>query len=258
MSLADRLAQARRDRTPVIEERAAGAAAAAPAPPASRSAPAGTGLADPFADLKRQVHQALLDTLGPKLYDARLTQSEMEQKVRQTLQEVLSTGEMPLTSTDRARIAQEISDDILGYGPIEPYLRDVDVTEIMVNGPDQIFVERAGRIYPVDGRVRRRGAPAPHDRQDRGPGRAAGRRVQPDGRRPAARRQPRQRHHPAARRRRLAADHPQVRRRPADRRGPRRVRHHDPGGLRLPVAPASGAGSTSWSAAAPAPARPRP
>ncbi len=110
------------------------------------------GTVDPFAELKRQVHQSLLDTLGPKLYDARLTQGEMEQKVRQTLQEVLATEEMPLTSADRARIAQEISDDILGYGPIEPYLRDVDVTEIMVNSADQIFVERSGQLFPVDGR----------------------------------------------------------------------------------------------------------
>ncbi len=151
MSLADRLAQARRDRTPVIEDRSeasGGRTTGAGIPVRSRRG----GQADPFADLKRQVHQALLDTLGPKLYDARLTQAEMEQKVRQTLQEVLSTGEMPLTSADRARIAQEISDDILGYGPIEPYLRDVDVTEIMVNGPDQIFVERSGKISPVDGR----------------------------------------------------------------------------------------------------------
>jgi pilus assembly protein CpaF len=150
MSLADRLAQARRDRTPVIEERPSGQrrTTAAGIPIRTRR----HGPADPFADLKRQVHQSLLDTLGPKLYDARLTQTDMEQKVRQTLQEVLAAGEMPLTSADRARIAQEISDDILGYGPIEPYLRDVDITEIMVNGPDQIFVERAGRIHPVEGR----------------------------------------------------------------------------------------------------------
>src|SRR3954447_20882440 len=150
MSLADRLDQVRRDRTPVIEERSSGQqrTTAAGIPIRAR----GRGVADPFADLKRQVHQSLLDTLGPKLYDARLTQTEMEQKVRQTLQEVLSAGEMPLTSTDRARIAQEISDHILRYGPSEPYLRDVDITEIMVNGPDQIFVERAGRIHPVEGR----------------------------------------------------------------------------------------------------------
>ncbi len=150
MSLADRLAQARRDRTPVIEERATAQqrTTASGIPVRARR----HGAVDPFGDLKRQVHQSLLDTLGPKLYDARLTQTEMEQKVRQTLQEVLTAGEGPMTSADRARIAQEISDDILGYGPIEPYLRDVDVTEIMVNGPDQIFVERGGRIHPVEGR----------------------------------------------------------------------------------------------------------
>src|SRR4051794_277822 len=149
MSLADRLAQARRDRTPAVEERRSGQqrTTAAGVPVRRRS-----GGVDPFDELKRQVHQSLLDTLGPKLYDARLTQGEMEQKVRQTLQEVLATEEMPLTSADRARIAQEISDDILGYGPIEPYLRDVDVTEIMVNSADQIFVERSGKLFPVDGR----------------------------------------------------------------------------------------------------------
>ena len=150
MTLADRLAQARRERTPLIEQSSGGATITAAGSPSSRNRR--TGPMDPFGDLKRQVHQSLLDALGPKLYDARLTQAELEQKVRQTLQEVLAAGEMPLTTADRARIAQEIADDILGYGPIEPYLRDVDVTEIMVNGPEQIFVERAGKILPVDGR----------------------------------------------------------------------------------------------------------
>ena len=149
MSLADRLAAARRDRTATVE-----------APPVSAGATAGSSTAakarrsvtiDPFANLKREVHQSLLATLGPELYDARLTQSELEQKVRQTLQEVMAGGEVPLTTADRARISQEIADDILGYGPIEPFLRDPDVTEIMVNGPSQIYVEKAGRISLVEG-----------------------------------------------------------------------------------------------------------
>ena len=83
-----------------------------------------------------------------KLYDARLTQAELEQKVRSTLQEVLAQEETPLTVADRARIAQEIADDILGYGPIEPFLRDPDVTEVMVNGPDSIYIERGGQHLP--------------------------------------------------------------------------------------------------------------
>jgi pilus assembly protein CpaF len=74
----------------------------------------------------------------------------LEQRVRDTLQEVLAKEETPLTSADRSRITGEICDEILGHGPIEPLLRDADVSEIMVNGPDRIYVERFGRIVPVD------------------------------------------------------------------------------------------------------------
>jgi pilus assembly protein CpaF len=106
--------------------------------------------ADPFAAVKRSVHDSLLEALGPRLYDAHLDQHELEQRVTQTLQAVLQQDETPLTSADRVRIAQEVADEILGYGPLEPYLRDPEVSEIMVNGYDQIYVERAGRIYPAE------------------------------------------------------------------------------------------------------------
>jgi pilus assembly protein CpaF len=144
MSFSDRLAEARRARG-VDSSMRAGDGFGALAPTRMRRA------ADPFEGLKRSVHTALLENLGPQLYDARTTQAELEQKVRLALQEVLAQDETPLTVADRARVAQEIADDILGYGPIEPYLRDPDITEVMVNGYDQLYVERAGRIYPVDG-----------------------------------------------------------------------------------------------------------
>ena len=144
MSLADRLAAAKRDRGTIVADTQQESLTGAMPRPRRNS--------DPFADLKREVHQQLLDNLGPKLYDSRLSQSELEQKVRQTLQEVLSQEETPLTVADRAKIAQEIADDILGYGPLEPYLRDADITEVMVNGPDSIFIERAGKIIAVEGR----------------------------------------------------------------------------------------------------------
>jgi pilus assembly protein CpaF len=110
----------------------------------------GTRTRDPFAEVKASVHQALLDSLGPKLYDPHLEQSELEQRVRTTLQGVLEVEEAPLSSQDRARVAQEVADEILGHGPLEPLLRDPNVTEIMVNGPEHVYAERAGRIYPVD------------------------------------------------------------------------------------------------------------
>src|SRR5260370_12447462 len=105
--------------------------------------------ADQFATVKRSVHEALLETLGPKLYDAHIDQRDLEQQVTQTLQSVLQRDETPLTSADRARVAQEVADDILGHGPLEPYLRDPQVSEIMVNGYDQIYVEREGRLHPI-------------------------------------------------------------------------------------------------------------
>ncbi len=105
--------------------------------------------ADPFADVRRNVHDALLETLGPKLYDANLNERELEQRVNETLQTVLDRDQTPMTAADRQRVALEVADEILGYGPLEPYLRDPEVSEIMVNGHDQVYVERIGRLYPV-------------------------------------------------------------------------------------------------------------
>jgi pilus assembly protein CpaF len=145
MTLSDRLAKAKKERFE-------------PPPPAEQRSLEETIAArhsrrkvDPFADLKRTVHQSLLEALGPKLYDVTMTQGELESQVRATLQEVLANQETPLTVADRSRIAQDVADDILGYGPLEPYLRDQDVTEVMVNGPHSLYVERAGKIEPVDG-----------------------------------------------------------------------------------------------------------
>jgi pilus assembly protein CpaF len=104
---------------------------------------------DPFGPLKRSVHEALLEMLGPTLYDTHLDERELEQQVTQALQVALQRDETPMTVADRVRVAQEVSDDILGHGPLEPYLRDPDVSEIMVNGHDQIYVERNGRLHPV-------------------------------------------------------------------------------------------------------------
>src|SRR6478752_2707084 len=107
---------------------------------------------DPFAVVKERVHAALVDSLGPRLYDPHLAESELAAQVRQTLQEVIDSEQTPLSHSDRTRIAQDVSDDILGHGPLEPYLRDAEVSEIMVNGPEDIYIERAGKIYPVDAR----------------------------------------------------------------------------------------------------------
>ena len=145
-SLADRLAAASRDRA----SSAAGPSDALPAKAADRPS-AATRQEDEFRDLKATVHNRLLQQLGPKLYDAELSQSELERMVRSALQDAMQDEDVLLTPADRTRIAQEIADDILGYGPIEPFLRDPDLTEVMVNGPDSIWIERNGKLHKVEG-----------------------------------------------------------------------------------------------------------
>ena len=104
---------------------------------------------DPYGPIKRSVHAALLENLGPSLYDARMDDKELESRVRQTLQTVIEAEDALLSTSDRTRIANEVADEILGYGPLEPFLRDPEITEIMVNGADQIYIERAGKLLAV-------------------------------------------------------------------------------------------------------------
>ena len=147
-SLADRLAAASRDR----------ATPTAPTSDAMATMNERRGGKEPtkaetdYSELKGKVHNTLLQQLGPKLYDAELTQTELEHMVKGALQEAMQAEDILLTTTERTRISQEIADDILGYGPIEPFLRDPDLTEVMVNGPDSIYIERGGRLVKVDGR----------------------------------------------------------------------------------------------------------
>jgi pilus assembly protein CpaF len=105
---------------------------------------------DPLAGIKRKVHQSLLEALGPTLYDAELDEQDLAVKVRQTLQQVIESEQTLISTAERVRITNEVSDEILGHGPLEPFLRNAEVTEIMVNGADQIYVERGGQIYPVN------------------------------------------------------------------------------------------------------------
>jgi pilus assembly protein CpaF len=103
----------------------------------------------PLTDIRRRVQRELQEILGPQLYSER-SMDVLEQRVRDTLQDVLSKDEAHLSPSDRDRITADICDEILGHGPLEPLLRDPDVSEIMVNAPDRIYVERFGRIMPVD------------------------------------------------------------------------------------------------------------
>jgi len=102
---------------------------------------------DPVLDeLRQKIHHHLIDELGPILYDKRLSEEDLRRRVHEQLHAALAQERAPLSAADKAQLIQDVSDDILGYGPIDRLLKDEDVTEVMVNGPDSVYTERAGRI----------------------------------------------------------------------------------------------------------------
>jgi pilus assembly protein CpaF len=100
---------------------------------------------DPYAELKTRVHHACIAKLGPELFTAETT-GDLSERVLRVVTEQLALDRTPLTRDERRQLVREITDDILGYGPLEPLLRDDSVTEVMVNGADRIYIERAGKI----------------------------------------------------------------------------------------------------------------
>ncbi|MEM7340001.1 MAG: CpaF family protein [Actinomycetota bacterium] len=99
-----------------------------------------------LAQIRNRVHAHLIDELGPVLYDKRMSEDELRARVHAALQDALAHERTPLSAADRTHLIRDVSDDILGYGPIDRLLHDDEVSEIMCNGPDQIYVERAGKL----------------------------------------------------------------------------------------------------------------
>src|ERR687896_93922 len=133
-----------------VPERPAGLAGPV-APPTGQHQPAApdTGRADPYAELKTRIHHAVIAKLGPELFK-RESAEDLSERVLHAVTEQLALDRTPLPREERRRIQREIADDVLGYGPLEPLLRDDSVTEVMVNSHDRIFVEREGRLERTD------------------------------------------------------------------------------------------------------------
>jgi pilus assembly protein CpaF len=103
------------------------------------------GVHDPYAELKTRIHHAVIAKIGPELFKSE-TSDDLTERVLHAVTEQLALDRTPLTREERRQIVREISDDILGYGPLEPLLNDDSVTEVMVNAFDRIYVERHGKI----------------------------------------------------------------------------------------------------------------
>ncbi len=101
---------------------------------------------DPFSELKNEIHLAVIGDLGPQLFNVNMDPNALRDRVTTDIRARLA-AETRLSRDDRERLTSEIADDILGHGPLERLLADDSITEIMVNGPFDVWVERQGRLF---------------------------------------------------------------------------------------------------------------
>ena len=113
-----------------------------------RSTSPGTGPKDAYSDLKNRIQQRLIADLDPGMD---LSQTA---EVRTTIQEMFETmlheEQIVLTRNEKKKLFEQIVAEILGYGPLEQYLNLEGITEIMVNGPKNVYIERNGKVEHVN------------------------------------------------------------------------------------------------------------
>jgi pilus assembly protein CpaF len=107
-------------------------------------------LNDPFAEIKNVAQREAVHELGQALIDGEVPEEELREHVQKAVDVALAEAGTPLSSADRTRLVREITSNILGYGPIEPFLADESITEVMVNSHHTIYVERKGQIEETD------------------------------------------------------------------------------------------------------------
>ncbi len=103
-----------------------------------------------FEDLHRKLHHAIVDEFGSQLYEEKIKTEQVEQKINEKFKEI-AIEEMPQISiAEKKALIGSVTADILGYGPIEPLLADGEITEIMVNGASNVYVEKKGKIEETE------------------------------------------------------------------------------------------------------------
>lgn len=105
-----------------------------------------SSVADPEKVLKQSIHQAIISEVKSELLNDSSREDELKANISEIADRVIVDSGLLVTRQDRQRIVQQLGDEVLGFGPITSLLNDDDVTEIMVNSAQQVYVERKGRL----------------------------------------------------------------------------------------------------------------
>jgi pilus assembly protein CpaF len=102
---------------------------------------------DTYLDLKTRVQNRLLAELDPSMDISKV--NEVRNTIQELFEQVLAEENIVLTRPERHRLFEQIAAEILGFGPLQPLLEDESITEVMVNGAKNIYIERGGKILRV-------------------------------------------------------------------------------------------------------------
>ena len=105
---------------------------------------------DPYQGLKSKIHKRIVGEVGMVEMDRR----QLEDAVAQIADACMEEEAVPVPRMERTRIISEVMDEVMGYGPIQSLLKDDSVSEVMVNGPNQVYAERKGKLVLTDIRFR--------------------------------------------------------------------------------------------------------
>ncbi len=150
MSLLKRIEQGKTVQTPAASSQptSTGSQPSLVTMPPRRVVPPGVGAQkDTYTDLKTRVQNRLLAEIDPSMDISRT--SEVRSTIQDLFEQVLAEENIVLSRPERQRLFEQISAEILGYGPIQALLEDDTITEVMVNGAKNIYIERAGKIIRV-------------------------------------------------------------------------------------------------------------
>ena len=103
-----------------------------------------------YKDLRKRIHSRLLEELDTGKINADVDSDSVKQQIVNLIEALLKEQGVPLASSDKKRLIEELVDDILGLGPIEPLLRDPTVNDVLVNGPKMVYVERKGVLEKTE------------------------------------------------------------------------------------------------------------
>jgi len=112
-----------------------------------------TSGADRWFQLRAKVHLRLLNTLSPEQLRT-LSKEGVRAQIGNLIEHLVIEDALPMTLAERERVIEEIQDEVFGLGPLEPLLKDHTISDIMVNGFDNIYIERAGRVIETNVRFR--------------------------------------------------------------------------------------------------------